>query len=50
MILKEYVEGYPREEHMELLQAAEVHLRLTGAELAGCAAGYERPWCYDPYM
>jgi hypothetical protein len=50
VILKEYVEGYPREEHMELLRGAEVSLRLTGAELAGSAAGYEQPWCYDPYI
>jgi predicted extracellular nuclease len=47
VILKEYVEGYPHEEHMELLRAAEVPLRLTGAELAGSAGGYERPRCYD---
>ena len=71
VIHKEYVKGYPREEHMELLRGAEVPLRPTGAELAGSvlvrnlylsynplhaaqdvalAAGYERPWCYDPYM
>ena len=35
VILKDYVEGYPREEHMELLPAAEVSLRLAGDEPPG---------------
>jgi hypothetical protein len=34
----------------ELLRAAGVPLHLTGAELTESAAGYERSWCYDPYM
>lgn len=50
VILKEYVEGYPREEHMELLRGAEVPLRLTGAEPAGSVLVRNLYLSCDPYM
>lgn len=50
VILKEYVEGYPREEHMELLPGAEVPLRLTGAEPAGSVLVRNLYLSCDPYM
>lgn len=50
VILKDYVEGYPREEHMELLRGAEVPLRLTGAEPAGSVLVRNLYLSCDPYM
>ncbi|CAD6239152.1 unnamed protein product [Miscanthus lutarioriparius] len=50
VILKEYVEGYPREEHMELLRGAEVPLRLTGTEPAGSVLVRNLYLSCDPYM
>ncbi|KAL6626532.1 hypothetical protein ACP70R_030258 [Stipagrostis hirtigluma subsp. patula] len=50
VILKEYVEGYPREEHMELLPGVEVPLRLTGDEPAGSVLVKNLYLSCDPYM
>ncbi|XP_062190858.1 2-alkenal reductase (NADP(+)-dependent)-like [Phragmites australis] len=50
VILKEYVEGYPREEHMELLPGGEVPLRLKGDEPAGSVLVKNLYLSCDPYM
>jgi len=50
VILKDYVEGYPREEHMELLPVAEVSLRLAGDEPPGSVLVRNLYLSYDPYM
>ncbi|WVZ71836.1 hypothetical protein U9M48_020371 [Paspalum notatum var. saurae] len=50
VILKEYVEGYPREEHMELVRGGEVPLRLTGGEPAGSVLVRNLYLSCDPYM
>ncbi|EES02675.1 hypothetical protein BDA96_03G114700 [Sorghum bicolor] len=50
VILKEYVEGYPREEHMELLPGSSVPLRLTGTEPAGSVLVRNLYLSCDPYM
>ncbi|OEL30497.1 2-alkenal reductase (NADP(+)-dependent) [Dichanthelium oligosanthes] len=50
VVLKEYVEGYPREEHMELLPGGEVSLRLTGEEPAGSVLVRNLYLSCDPYM
>ncbi|KAJ1283065.1 hypothetical protein BS78_03G099500 [Paspalum vaginatum] len=50
VILKEYVEGYPREEHMELVPGGEVPLRQTGGEPAGSVLVRNLYLSCDPYM
>jgi len=50
VILKDYVEGYPREEHMELLPGAEVPLRLAGDEPPGSVLVRNLYLSCDPYM
>jgi len=50
VILKEYVEGYPREEHMELLPGAEVPLRLAGDKPPGSVLVRNLYLSCDPYM
>ncbi|CAO2193170.1 unnamed protein product [Urochloa humidicola] len=50
VILKEYVEGYPREEHMELLPATEVPLRLAGDDPPGSVLVRNLYLSCDPYM
>ncbi|CAL4950810.1 unnamed protein product [Urochloa decumbens] len=51
VVLKEYVEGYPREEHMELLlPGAEVPLRLAGDDPPGSVLVRNLCLSCDPYM
>ncbi|KAK3163607.1 hypothetical protein QOZ80_1AG0005870 [Eleusine coracana subsp. coracana] len=50
VILKDYVEGYPREEHMELLPGVEIPLRLTGDEPSGSVLVKNLYLSCDPYM
>jgi NADPH-dependent curcumin reductase CurA len=50
VILKEYVEGYPGEEHMELLPGAEVPLRLAGDDPPGSVLVRNLYLSCDPYM
>ncbi|CAO2174210.1 unnamed protein product [Urochloa humidicola] len=50
VILKEYVEGYPKEEHMELLPATEVPLRLTSDDTPGSVLVRNLYLSCDPYM
>jgi NADPH-dependent curcumin reductase CurA len=50
VILKEYVEGYPREEHMELLPGVEIPLRLSSDEPAGSVLVKNLYLSCDPYM
>ncbi|EMS64850.1 putative NADP-dependent oxidoreductase P1 [Triticum urartu] len=48
VILKDYVEGYPTEEHMELLPAADVD-EAAAAEEGSVLVKNRCPYC-DPYM
>ncbi|CAL4977180.1 unnamed protein product [Urochloa decumbens] len=50
VILKDYVEGYPSEEHMELLPATEVFLRLTSDDPPGSVLVRNLYLSCDPYM
>ncbi|KAL6890551.1 hypothetical protein ACP4OV_008806 [Aristida adscensionis] len=50
VILKEYVEGYPREEHMELVTGGEVSLRLKADKPAGSVLLKNLYLSCDPYM
>ncbi|TVU04325.1 hypothetical protein EJB05_50091, partial [Eragrostis curvula] len=50
VILKEYVEGYPREEHMELLPGVEIPLRLGADDPAGSVLVKNLYLSCDPYM
>ncbi|CAO2161919.1 unnamed protein product [Urochloa humidicola] len=50
VILKDYVEGYPSEEHMEILPATEVPLRLTSDDSPGSVLVRNLYLSCDPYM
>ncbi|CAL4957508.1 unnamed protein product [Urochloa decumbens] len=50
VVLKEYVEGYPREEHMELLPATEIPLHLTSDNPPGSVLVRNLCLSCDPYM
>jgi NADPH-dependent curcumin reductase CurA len=50
VILKQYVEGYPREEHMELLPGVETPLRLSGDDPAESVLVKNLYLSCDPYM